>query len=105
MRKHIVAFLFAPLFCIVCGSFSVAKYTSSMEKIADKSFPTFQVPENVEVFKVGFDNQYGMRLAGYLFMPENLKGKAKGIIIGHPMGASKEQAACFTPRDSRPKDL
>ena len=53
----------------------------------------FSIPENVQMYKVTFPNVYGIRIAGNLFVPKNLKGKAPGIVIGHPMGAAKEQAA------------
>lgn len=68
--------------------------TSTMQLLEQKTFPTFKVPSGVDVYRVSFDNQYGMKLVGYLFMPAKLQGKARAIVIGHPMGASKEQAAC-----------
>lgn len=64
-----------------------------MQEITARDFTTFKVPDNVDLYRVSFDNQYGMRLVGYLFMPKNLKGRAQAVIVGHPMGASKEQAA------------
>lgn len=66
----------------------------TLTPVAQTSFATFAVPANVEVFRAAFDNQYGMELVGYLFRPRDLKGRAPGIVIGHPMGACKEQAAC-----------
>lgn len=72
---------------------SMAADNSEMAEVQAKDFKTFKVPENVSLYRVSFDNQYGMRLAGYLFMPKDLKGKEAAIIVGHPMGASKEQAA------------
>lgn len=72
----------------------LAADTSSMTLLDQKQFPIFEVPENVNIYRVSFDNQYGMKIVGYLFMPDKLNGKAQAIVIGHPMGASKEQAAC-----------
>ena len=88
-------FLCVALCCGLLAPLSArAADTSEMQVITEKNFPTCQVPDNVNMFRVSFDNQYGMRLAGYLFVPNKLKGQAPGIIIGHPMGASKEQASC-----------
>lgn len=53
----------------------------------------FSVKEDVRVFRVSFSNQYGMKITGKLFVPKQHDGKLAGIVIGHPMGASKEQAA------------
>jgi len=45
--------------------------------------------------KVAFKNQYHMKVAGNLFIPKGLKQNSKNpaIIVGHPMGAVKEQSA------------
>jgi fermentation-respiration switch protein FrsA (DUF1100 family) len=55
----------------------------------------FYTSEKVTVQKVNFKNQYQMNVAGNLFIPKNLDGKAKSpaIVVGHPMGAVKEQSA------------
>ncbi|MCD5978106.1 alpha/beta hydrolase [Pseudomonas quasicaspiana] len=55
----------------------------------------FYKSEKVTTEKVTFKNQYGMKVAGNLFMPKGLNAKAKhaAIIVGHPMGAVKEQSA------------
>jgi fermentation-respiration switch protein FrsA (DUF1100 family) len=45
--------------------------------------------------KVAFKNQYQMNVAGNLFLPKGLSQDAThaAIIVGHPMGAVKEQSA------------
>lgn len=45
--------------------------------------------------KVSFNNQYRMRVVGNLFTPKDLNRNARhpAIIIGHPMGAAKEQSS------------
>ncbi|MBP5953860.1 alpha/beta hydrolase [Pseudomonas sp. P42] len=55
----------------------------------------FYTSEKVTVQKVTFKNQYQMNVVGNLFIPKNLDAKSKSpaIVIGHPMGAVKEQSA------------
>ena len=55
----------------------------------------FYKSESVTVRQVTFPNQYNMNIAGNLFLPKNLDQKTKhaAIIVGHPMGAVKEQSA------------
>ena len=45
--------------------------------------------------RVTFKNQYNMEVVGNLFIPSDLKPNTKNpaIIVGHPMGAVKEQSA------------
>ncbi len=55
----------------------------------------FYTSDKVIVQKVTFKNQYQMKVAGNLFIPKSLDRTAKtaAIILGHPMGAVKEQSA------------
>lgn len=55
----------------------------------------FYKSDKVTVQNVTFNNQYGMAVAGHLFMPKNLAPGAKNpaLVVGHPMGAVKEQSA------------
>ena len=55
----------------------------------------FYTSEKVTVAKVAFNNQYGMQVVGNLFTPQGFDRNAKhaAIIVGHPMGAVKEQSA------------
>lgn len=45
--------------------------------------------------KVSFSNQYKMKVGGNLFLPKEMKPgeRRPAIIVGHPMGAVKEQSA------------
>ena len=72
-----------------------SKRAVDMEQISSKGYSTFKVSDNVAMYKVSFKNQYKMNVAGHLFIPKNLDQNKKhaAIIVGHPMGAVKEQSA------------
>ena len=55
----------------------------------------FYTSDKVNLQKVTFKNQYQMNVAGNLFTPKTLNrnAKAPAIVVGHPMGAVKEQSA------------
>jgi uncharacterized protein len=55
----------------------------------------FYTSDRVDVQKVSFKNQYGMNVAGNLFVPKDLNRNATNaaMVVGHPMGAVKEQSA------------
>ena len=55
----------------------------------------FYRSDKVVVRQVVFKNQYRMDVAGNLFVPKglDLNAKAAAIVVGHPMGAVKEQSA------------
>ncbi|WP_028402196.1 alpha/beta hydrolase [Ectobacillus panaciterrae] len=69
----------------------VAAYTPDMSNGADN----FYKSNKVTMKKVEFKNQYNMNVVGNLFIPKGLKKNTKNpaIIVGHPMGAVKEQSA------------
>lgn len=60
-----------------------------------KGASNFYICESVTLQKVTFENQYQMNVAGNLFIPKNLSRNAKtpALVVGHPMGAVKEQSA------------
>jgi hypothetical protein len=66
-----------------------------MKQINPKGYTTFKVSNSVDMYAVSFENQYKMNVAGHLFIPKNLDRNAKhaALIVGHPMGAVKEQSA------------
>lgn len=55
----------------------------------------FYTSAQVNVQKVTFANQYTMKVVGNLFTPKNMDKSKKhsAIVVGHPMGAVKEQSA------------
>lgn len=68
---------------------------SSMGADMSNGADNFYKSDRVNFQKVTFRNQYGMEVAGNLFTPNGLDSKAKhpAIVVGHPMGAVKEQSA------------
>jgi len=64
---------------------------------ADMSYgaDNFYKSDKVTMQKVTFKNQYNMKVVGNLFIPKDLNQNTKkpAIIVGHPMGAVKEQSA------------
>lgn len=57
----------------------------------------FYKSDRVTMQPVTFPNQYKMTIAGDLFVPKGMNPGQKhaAIIVGHPMGAVKEQSACL----------
>ncbi|WP_202210516.1 alpha/beta hydrolase [Pseudomonas paraversuta] len=55
----------------------------------------FYTSDKVTVQKVNFKNQYQMNVSGNLFVPKSLDANTRSpaIVVGHPMGAVKEQSA------------
>ncbi|MBA1191296.1 alpha/beta hydrolase [Pseudomonas entomophila] len=55
----------------------------------------FYASERVVIQSVTFQNQYGMRIAAKLVIPKQREGdqRSPAIVVGHPMGAVKEQSA------------
>jgi len=68
---------------------------SSMGADMSNGADNFYKSNKVTLEKVTFKNQYGMKVAGNLFTPKDLASNSRNaaIIVGHPMGAVKEQSA------------
>jgi len=64
---------------------------ADMSNGADNFFQS----DKVTVQKVSFKNQYQLNVVGNLFMPKGLDSatRSPAIIVGHPMGAVKEQSS------------
>jgi fermentation-respiration switch protein FrsA (DUF1100 family) len=67
----------------------------TMKEISSKGYTTFKVSNQVTLHAVTFYNQFQMKVAGHLFIPRSLDRNQQHatIIVGHPMGAVKEQSA------------
>lgn len=63
--------------------------------LAQTDADNFYKSNLVNIQKVSFLNQYKMTVTGNLFLPKEMKEgeKRTAIIVGHPMGAVKEQSA------------
>ncbi|AZF21793.1 alpha/beta hydrolase [Pseudomonas sp. R3-52-08] len=70
---------------------SLSSLGADMSKDADN----FYTSDTVTAENVTFNNQYGMPVAGTLFMPKKLAAGARNaaIVVGHPMGAVRQQSA------------
>ncbi len=73
------------------ASAAASGYTPDLSNGANNFYRSEQVNRQ----RVTFKNQYGMKVAGNLFTPKNLDRKVKNaaMVVGHPMGAVKEQSA------------
>ena len=79
------------LFSVVASFMMLGVGSASAQTDADN----FYKSDLVNMEKVSFSNQYKMKVAGNLFLPKDMKAGEKypAIIVGHPMGAVKEQSA------------
>ena len=77
----------------ITGVMLMSTQAMAQNKPADAD--NFYQSKGVSVEKVTFPNQYAMTVAGNLYLPKNLDRSVKHptIIVGHPMGAVKEQGA------------
>lgn len=55
----------------------------------------FYTSDQVTIKKISFRNNYEMKIVGNLFLPNNLDRRlsSPALVVGHPMGAVKEQSA------------
>ncbi|YCH31464.1 alpha/beta hydrolase [Erwinia sp. D4-22] len=81
--------IFTMLLGLLISSFAVTG--ADMSNGADNFYQSDKVIRQ----KVTFKNQYQMNVTGNLFMPKEMNQNSKNpaIIVGHPMGAVKEQSS------------
>lgn len=68
---------------------------STTTGLAQTDANNFYTSTRVTKEKVTFSNQFKMKVTGNLFLPKDMKkgDRLPAIIVGHPMGAVKEQSA------------
>ncbi len=81
------------ILAVIAGVIMMSSIASAQAKPADAD--NFYTSDKVTVQPVTFQNQYQMKIAGNLYMPKGMEQSRKhaAIIVGHPMGAVKEQSA------------
>ncbi|MBN7806694.1 alpha/beta hydrolase [Agrobacterium rosae] len=77
------------------GAMSIFDATIAKAQDMSNGASNFYTSDKVTLQKVTFKTQYQTNVAGNLFLPKNLDQASKNpaIIVGHPMGAVKEQSA------------
>ena len=80
---------------ITAATVSLFSSTTVMAADMPNNADNFYQSSQVSIQKVTFKNQYNMLVLGNLVIPKNLKKRTKSpaIVIGHPMGAVKEQSS------------
>jgi fermentation-respiration switch protein FrsA (DUF1100 family) len=81
------------MMAIVLGIMSII--SPALAQDMSNGADNFYKSKKVTLQKVAFKNQYNMKIVGNLFTPNDLNKNIKNpaIIVGHPMGAVKEQSA------------
>jgi fermentation-respiration switch protein FrsA (DUF1100 family) len=95
MRRISILIITALMLCGQAYAQKSQKDQTKMKQIEAKEFTTFKVSDNVIMYRVTFKNQYKLDVTGHLFISKNINQNVKNpaIIVGHPMGAVKEQSA------------
>jgi fermentation-respiration switch protein FrsA (DUF1100 family) len=92
-RRHLLKMTGAGVTAL--GAMSIFDMTVAKAQDMSNGASNFYTSDRVTMEKVTFKNQYQMTVAGNLFLPKNIDRASKNpaIIVGHPMGAVKEQSA------------
>lgn len=97
MKKKVLADRYLKMFKSIALGVILSTAGTSAVFTADRpaDADNFYRSDKVEVQKVTFKNQYKMNIAGNLYLPKDMDKSKKhaAIIVGHPMGAVKEQSA------------
>lgn len=97
MKKKFLADRYLKMFKSIALGVILSTAGTSAVFAADRTADAdnFYRSDKVEVQKVTFKNQYKMNIAGNLYLPKDMDKSKKhaAIIVGHPMGAVKEQSA------------
>ena len=97
MKKEVLADRYLKMFKSIALGVILSTAGTSAVFAADRpaDADNFYRSDKVEIQKVTFKNQYKMNIAGNLYLPKDMDKSKKhaAIIVGHPMGAVKEQSA------------
>lgn len=97
MKKKVLADRYLKMFKSIALGVILSTAGTSAVFAADRpaDADNFYRSDKVEVQKVTFKNQYKMNIAGNLYLSKDMDKSKKhaAIIVGHPMGAVKEQSA------------
>lgn len=97
MKKKVLADRYLKMFKSIALGVILSTAGTSAVFAADRPADADNIyrSDKVEVQKVTFKNQYKMNIAGNLYLPKDMDKSKKhaAIIVGHPMGAVKEQSA------------
>ena len=97
MKKKVLADRYLKMFKSIALGVILSTAGTSAVFAADRpaDADNFYRSDKVEVQKVTFKNPYKMNIAGNLYLPKDMDKSKKhaAIIVGHPMGAVKEQSA------------
>ena len=97
MKKKVLADRYLKMFKSIALGVILSTAGTSAVFAADRpaDADNFYRSDKVEIQKVTFKNQYKMNIAGNLYLPKDMDKSKKhaAIIVGHPVGAVKEQSA------------
>ena len=81
--------------CLAAFTGTMLMNTQNMAQPGATDADNFYQSAQLTVNKVRFPNQYAMTIAGNLYLPKDLDRNRTypALIVGHPMGAVKEQSA------------
>lgn len=79
----------------VIAVFTLNNLLAQRQYAYDAETEIFKGSDKITVQRITFKNQYKMNIVGNLFIPKgvDLNQKHAAIVVGHPMGAVKEQSA------------
>lgn len=86
MKKYICALILAT---------TAMTAPATENNIMGNNYQNFYKSESVTPQKVSFKNQYNLSVVGNLYLPKDMDASKTypAIVVGHPMGAVKEQAS------------
>ena len=92
-RRHLLKMTGASVAAL--GAMSILSVPFAKAQDMSNGANNFYTSDHVTMEKVNFKTQYQLNVAGNLFLPKNLDRTARhpALVVGHPMGAVKEQSA------------